>query len=189
MSFKATMKLLFFFVFFCCISFGKLSHVVFDMTFFVEGIITISVDFRSTPCVKSPTADRCIKLKHSEVSTPDTKYLIRSIPFESSLFSEFNLDFSRQYPGTRLKTPTVSHVLNVPCRGYETQILRKPGGSIFVYGPLHHCVDLFQTRSIWILHVYSLEYSWVLLTCELCLNTLRLRGVTIACSRLGHLLL
>ena len=61
-SFKTTMKLLFFFTFlFCCISFGKLSHIVFDMTCFIEGLVAISVDFRSTPCVKSPTADRCIK--------------------------------------------------------------------------------------------------------------------------------
>lgn len=50
----------------------------------------------------------------------------------------------------------------------------------------HHCVNLFQTRSIWILHVYSLEYSWVLLMCGLCLNTLGLHGVTIGFSRIGH---
>ena len=133
------MKLLFFFVFFCCISFGKLSHVVFDMTCFVEGIITISVDFRSTPCVKSPTADRCFKPKHSEVSTPDTKYLIRSIPFESSLFSEFNLDFCTSISRSTLensKCKSCFECLGCALQGLrvtaESEILRKPGGNIFV---------------------------------------------------------
>ena len=66
------MKLLFFFaVLFLCISFGKFSRIVYDRTCFMEGIIVISVDFRSTPCVKCPTADRCIEPEHSEVNTLD----------------------------------------------------------------------------------------------------------------------
>ena len=176
------MKLLFFFALFRCISFGKLSYIVFDMTCVIEDIINWNLSgFLQHALRKSPTADRalCIKPKHSGVRTRDIKYL-RHIPFESSLFSEFKLNFSLQYPGTILKIPGVCHVLYAPCRGPESQILRKPAAF------LHHCVDLFQTRSIWIVHVYSLEYSRVLLTCGLCLNTLRLRSVMIACSKLGH---